>query len=207
MTTADPNITTTFGTDMAEDSPQSKFTSFDHNIGVVTGAKLQDFVQSGEKQINFYIRVKESIPTNLYRSATLQYPAAPRYTEKDASGQWVPVTDPTKMASIKNEWAKGIARIIHVIPPPMGADENTITTTAFIEQWGKQNEGREVIFGAAEDKNGYVKVKSFTRADGKVAVVLRSPDDGAKNAKGEVIPGLSARDQAVQEIAKYRSKK
>lgn len=205
MSTVDPNITNSFGTDMAEDTPQSKFTSWDHNLGVVTGAKLQDFVQSGEKQINIYIRVKESIPTNLYRSATLQYPAAPRYSEK-VGDTWVPVTDPTKMATIRAEWAKGIARIVHVIPPPPNCNEMSIQNAEYVEEWGKVNEGREVVFGAAEDKNGYVKVKAFQRADGKMAVVLRSPDDPAKNDKNEVIPGMSAKEMALNKIAAYKGK-
>lgn len=205
MSTADPNIVSSFGTDYPEDTQQSEFKDFDHNIGVLTGMKIMEFATNRQLNVNF--RITDSIPTNKYRFGGLQYPAEPRYSKyvpndpknRDAGGSWEPVDDAAGRQEIDNDWAKGIAKLIQCFPINAPKQKEDLTPT-FVETWGKSNEGTEVVFGARE-KNGYVNVKYGKRADGKSYLVLSRADLPSKTL------GLTNKEEAQQKIAKYGSKK
>lgn len=205
MSTADPNITTGFGTDFPEETDRSDFKEYNYNIGVLTGMKLQEFATN--RQISYNLRITESIPPNKYRFASLQSPAEPRYQEyvltdpnnKDGGGSWEFITDAVKMAQIDNEWAKEMAKVIHCFSN--GAPQRKEDLTAeFVEKWGKMNEGAEVVFGARE-RNGFVNVKRGKRPDGKVYLVMSKASDPSKT-----IPGLSNKEEAQKRIAEYKGR-
>lgn len=205
MSEVDPNIMNFNTVEPAEDSPQSDFNNnFDYNIGVATGpGKLQSF-QSGNSLFKIPLRITESIPTNKGRFCNLQYPCEPDYTEKVEGGR-VAVTDLEKRQAIFSAWCQGWVRIMDCFGLDKSATPEQLKDAIFISTWAGKVEGKQLVFGASE-YNGFITVKAFRRADGKMAVVMRTADSIAKNAKGQEIPGLTALEQARQKIQEYVSR-
>lgn len=191
-------------TDTADTATTREMTPFDYNVSSCTGGSTYTFENSGDSILRFRFRIEEG--PNKGMQATLQYPAAPRLNKRTDTGTYSDdLTEEEKAACIK-AWQRGLARIQVALKLP--------APTVLDDTWAAKAEGAQAITGCYTDNKGFGAVRCFQNQQRKdyrgdkpfeYAIGIVGAEEAAKDRKG-VIPGLTALEQARQQIAKWEAK-
>jgi len=188
-----------FENEMADDSGRTELVPFGDNVGTVAKGYAKQF-QSGDIQLQWNLRVTESIPANVGGFVSLRYAAKPRGVKwDDAAHAFLPLTDEAEIVLDKRNWAAGFNLICKVLGLPTPTKE--IQSNEFVAAgWASAAEGRSVVFGTGKpNKDGFTSVPAFVNKAGKMVVQLSEPDEERK-------PGLTRLDLARHEIQKAIAK-
>lgn len=189
-------------TDTADTYGGRSIVRYDYNIGSVVKVSAKTF-DSGDTTLQVTSKVTEG--PNKDNLASIRFPAAPNLNEQ-VGGGWVPISDPAKIAARVKEWQRALAAFLTAFKLPTPTAEQ-LANDMLATEYLAAAEGKQVVFGMYEDKNGYGAIPCFPSKDtGKWHVGVRAADSAARNRKGDVIPGMDAAMQARQEIAKYEAK-
>ena len=189
-----------FANEMADDSGRTELLPFGDNVGTVQKGYAKQFEKSGDIQLQWNLKVTESVSANLGGYVTLRYPARPRGVKwDDAARAFVLLTDPAEIGLDRKNWAAGFNRIYKTLGLPVPSEE--ILSNEFLATgWASAAEGKQVVFGTGKpDKNGFTSVPAFVNKSGKMVVQLSDPTEERK-------PGLTRLDLARHEIDKAKAK-